>query len=226
MRDPASDRGRCRGHPFEEEYFGRTYRDYEAQNPPSKLAFYRRVAEEAVGATVRPRVLDVGCGPGLFLEALGPAWERFGTDVSRWAVAEARRRVPAASIECSSAEFAPFEGPFDLITAFDVLEHLPDPEGAISVLRKRLCPGGALLAVLPVYDGPAGVLVRLLDRDPTHLQKRGRGFWLGLLGRDLRVEDWTGIFRYLLPGRRYMHFATHGLRGVAPAILVRARNIG
>lgn len=209
--------------PFGAEYFGSVYRDYAAQNPPAKLAFYRRLAEHAVAGAVRPRVLEVGCGPGLFLGALGPAWERFGTDVSDWAVGEARRNVPGAVVEPSAAGAVPFDGLFDLVAAFDVLEHLPDPGAAVDALVRRLRPRGAMLAVVPVYDGPLGPLVRLLDRDSTHLQKRGRRFWLELLGQELNVETWTGVFRYLMPWRTYIHLPAAALRAVAPAVAILAR---
>lgn len=219
----AVNTGRAGPERFGADYFAHIYRDYAAQNPPGKLAFYRRLAERAAAGSSRPRLLEIGCGPGLFLEALDPVWQRFGTDVSQWAVAEARRRAPTASIEQAPAERIPFDGEFDVIAAFDVLEHLDRPELAIAEATQRLRPGGALLFVAPVYDGPAGLLVRLLDRDPTHVQKRSRRFWLDLASRRLEVEEWYGVFRYLMPWGWYWHRPTRALRRIAPAVAVVCR---
>ncbi len=205
------------------EYFRDVYRDYAAQNPPRKLAFYRGLADRAAGDRARPRLLEVGCGPGFFLAGLDPRFERFGTDVSAWAVTQARSRVPAAAIEQASAEAVPFSGEFDVAAAFDVLEHLPDPAAALAALDARVKPGGAIVFVVPVYDGPAGILVRALDRDPTHVQKHSRRFWLSLAAGRFRVEEWWGIFRYLLPRGPYVHVPSLRLRGLAPAIAVLAR---
>lgn len=222
-----SDGGRGTDSGYGADYFQKVYRDYAAQNPKRKLDYYAGLARAAAGTAPVPRLLEIGCGPGFFLEALGSDWERFGTDVSEWAVGEARRRVPGATLEITPAERIPltptFEGTFGVIAAFDVLEHLEDPEAAVASIAARLEPGGGFVFVVPVYDGPVGPVVRLLDRDPTHIQKRSRRFWLELAARHLSVESWRGVFRYLLPGRLYVHLPTRALRSIAPAIVVACR---
>lgn len=207
------------------EYFNEVYRDYAAQNPKEKLAYYSGLVRAAAGSVPAPRLLEIGCGPGFFLDALGPGWERFGTDISEWAVGEAKRRVPGASLQTAPAERIPFDGPFRVVAAFDVLEHLQDPEAVVSSIAAKLEPGGGLVFVVPVYDGPLGPIVRLLDRDPTHVQKRSRRFWLDLAARHLAVDGWSGVFRYLIPSRlgRYIHLPTRRLRAIAPAIAVVCR---
>jgi SAM-dependent methyltransferase len=207
------------------DYFEKVYRDYAAQNPKRKLAFYAALVRAAAGNATSPRLLEIGCGPGFFLEAAGAGWDRFGTDVSEWAVGEARRRVPEATIAVAPAEAIPFAGAFRAVAAFDVLEHLENPEAAVASVASKLEPGGALVFVVPVYDGPLGPVVRYLDRDPTHVQKRSRHFWLSLAGRHFSVESWRGVFRYLPPWRRYMHFPTRSLRRFAPAIAVTCRKV-
>lgn len=224
MPGRVSPGGAAAGRPsYGRDYFEAVYRDYAAQNPANKLDEYVRLAEEAARGIPEPSLLEVGCGPGFFLAALGSRWKRCATDVSDWAAAEAKRRSPESSVEVAPAERIPFDGPFDVAVAFDVLEHLPDPEAAVRSVAAKLRPGGVFLFVVPVYDGPVGPVVRLLDRDPTHLQKRGRRFWLELAGRSLALEDWWGVFRYLMPWGLYVHRPTRGLRQVAPAIVVRCR---
>ena len=87
-------------------------------------------------------------------------------------------------------------------------------------LRRSLTPGGIFLFVVPVYDGPMGPIIRTLDRDPTHVHKRSRAWWLELISRKFEVTSWTGIFRYLAGGRFYLHLPTRALRQVAPAIAI------
>jgi SAM-dependent methyltransferase len=209
--------------PFEERYFREVYPCYGRQNPPRKLAFYRSMAETALAGVAHPRILDIGCATGLFLASLDPRWQRFGCDVSAYAVSAARAQAPAACIEEGRATAIPFRERFDLVTAFDVLEHVPDLPAAEGSLRAALRPGGSLLFVVPVYDGPAGPLIRALDRDPTHVHTRSREFWLNWAGAFLHIERWLGIFRYLAPGNIYLHLPTVRLRRCAPAIAVLAR---
>jgi SAM-dependent methyltransferase len=208
---------------FERSYFEASYADYDRQNPPHKLAFYRRVAEGAVTGIARPRVLDLGCAFGRFLSVLDPAWQLHGVDVSEYAVRQARRALPRARLAVASAAAIPFGSRFDLITAFDVLEHIPALDVVRAGIGERLGPEGRLLFVVPVYTGVTGPLVRLLDRDVTHVHRRSRSFWLEWAGAVFDIVGWWGIYRYLLPGGHYWHWPTRRLRHVSPAIAVSAR---
>ncbi len=208
---------------FDRDYFETQYRDYARQNPPRKLDFYVAAAGRAVQEVARPRVLDIGCAFGLFLQRLGDRWDRTGVDASAYAIGRARATVPGVRFEVSPPGAMPVEGPFDLITAFDVLEHVAALDETLAWIARNLAPRGELLFVVPVYDGPAGLLVRLLDRDPTHVHKQGRGFWLRAAGRHLDPVDWVGVFRYLVAGRFYAHAAARAWRRFSPAIACRAR---
>jgi hypothetical protein len=86
-----------------------------------------------------------------------------------------------------------------------------------------LRPGGILLIVVPVYDGPLGPLVTLFDRDPSHVLKESRQYWLSCLSRHFEIIEWQGAFRKLLWGTRYMHLPTTSFRQIAPAIAIVAR---
>jgi SAM-dependent methyltransferase len=209
--------------PFDRRYFETQYRDYERQNPARKLEFYRRLAEAAAGGRDHPRILDVGCAFGHFLKHLGPRWGRCGVDASEYAVGRARDLVPEAEFEVSSGGGWGFAGPFDVVTALDVLEHVPVPEEALERFFSALRPGGGLVFAVPVYDGPTGPFIRILDRDPTHLHKQSRDYWLALASARFCVVDWWGIYRYLLPGGYYVHLVTRLGRRLTPAIACLAR---
>jgi hypothetical protein len=78
--------------------------------------------------------------------------------------------------------------------------------------------------VVPVYDGPLGPVVRMLDGDPTHVHKESRDFWLDWAGERFVIQEWCGVFRYLLPRGPYINWPTQALRRIAPAIAVVVRN--
>jgi SAM-dependent methyltransferase len=208
---------------FEREYFEANYRNYERQNPPWKLRFYRGLAERVAPPGRTPRVLDIGCAFGAFLSTLDPRWERFGADLSQFAIDRAASMVPGVTFVRADFDAIPFPGPFDIITSFDVIEHVPSLDRAASTIRSKLAPAGHLIFVVPVYDGPTGPIVTLLDKDETHLHKTSRAAWLGWAGRHFTVIDWWGIYRYLLPGGLYLHLPTRILRRFTPAIAVVAR---
>lgn len=215
---------------FEQGYFEANYRDYAAQNPPYKLAFYRRAIDQALERAGRGsdrggerlRLLDVGCGLGRFVASLPEdRWERHGTDLSAWAVERNREQWPAVDFRQAGATDRPFpEGSFDVITAFDVIEHVPDLVGVAGAVTAMLRPGGVFAFVVPVYDGLSGPLIRLLDKDPTHVHKEPRDFWLRWAAEHFTDLDWWGMLRYLLPGGRYLHVPTRAGRRHTPAILV------
>ena len=188
------------------------------------MRFYRKLAEKVVGDLQRPRVLDIGCAFGAFLSTLDTRWHMHGMDVSEHVVARARSAVPHARFETSGPLGIPFDGRFDLISAFDVIERVPSLEGVLDSVEEKLEARGHFLFVVPVYDGPAGPIVRPLDRDVTHLHKESRRFWLEWVTRRLDLVEWWGICRYLLPWGYYVHQPTRRLRAVAPAIAVLAQS--
>jgi 2-polyprenyl-3-methyl-5-hydroxy-6-metoxy-1,4-benzoquinol methylase len=100
-------------------------------------------------AAREPRVLDVGCGRGDFLRWLGEraaATRRHGIELDPERAREARRADPGARVAAGSVEtaLADLPGAFDLITLWDVFEHLTDPAQVLAALAARLAPGGAL----------------------------------------------------------------------------------
>ena len=218
---------------FDAGYFAANYRNYEAQNPERKLAFYHRCIREYLGSRAEAeavRLLDVGCGLGRFLGYLAhhePGWSLAGTDLSAWAVEQNRQRWPELDFRLAGATERPLEeGSQSVVTALDVLEHVPERDDALEAIEAMLAPGGLFVFVVPVYDGLSGPAIRLLDRDPTHVHKHGRAGWLAWAAERFEVLGWWGMLRYLLPapgGGLYLHWPTRALRAHTPAILVACR---
>ncbi len=99
------------------------------------------------------RVLDVGCGGGLFLRELRtPGMKVYGLDVSVEAASVALRQnnVPVAIGDLRAAPYP--QGSMDLITMYHVLEHVPDPASFLRAARGLLRPGGSLIAQVPNID--------------------------------------------------------------------------
>jgi SAM-dependent methyltransferase len=104
------------------------------------------------------RYLDVGCGSGGALavaRALG--WRTAGVEMDAAAADKARRFTDELHIgDVLSAPFA--SARFDLVTAFHVLEHVPDPVAAVRRMLDWLAPGGVLVVEVPNAGGLGATL--------------------------------------------------------------------
>jgi SAM-dependent methyltransferase len=209
---------------FDASYFQTNYPDYSAQNPARKMRFYANVIERYLVSGTPRRVCDLGCAFGRFLGWLDTEWQIFGIDISGFAVAEAARNNPRGVFKVASADAATIFGEtFGVVTAFDVLEHVPDLEAVAKSVKQVLVDSGLFVFVVPVYDGLSGPVIRRLDRDPTHIRKWPRSQWIDWAGSHFSVMAWTGILRYLLPGGYYLHMVTRVLREHTPAIIAVCR---
>lgn len=181
-----------RSHPF----WGRQRFDADkAARSPS----IRRHFTGVVAPLLRPtdRVLDVGCGAGIFLHLLAPhCRELTGVEVSPAFVARARedvaaRRLANVRVVEAGAERLPFaDASFDAVLVVDVLHHLTHIPEALAEIRRVLAPGGRLLVFEPNKLNPVLYLGCLLDRNEWGLLALGRpGLYRRLLSPYFRVES-------------------------------------
>lgn len=209
---------------FEDAYFEDIYGGaYDARNPK-----YKHRALLAALRMHQPsgRLLDIGCAYGKFLQVAAEegGYDLSGCDVSEHAAGIARERLAphGVHIEQGGVLDDPFPGEtFDVVTMFDVIEHVTDLGAAFAAVKGRLKGDGIFAFSVPVYDGPVGILVEAMDLDPTHVHKIGRDDWVKAAeGNGFDVLRWLGIVRYFVGKRFYLHLQTTTLRRHCPAILV------
>lgn len=123
-----------------------------------------------------PRVLDIGCGNGEFLQLLGAAGhEAVGVDIDP-AMVEQCRQQGLTAVEADVRTWLPTQaGHFDAIFSSNVIEHL-DAETVTTIVAgayTALRPGGLLLLGTP---NPESAIVHLYEywRDPTHVRLYNR----------------------------------------------------
>ena len=113
---------------------------------------HARFVAECARARLRGerRLLDIGCGNGTFLKAArGQGFTPHGMDVSARAV-EIARNLAGCQVKQGEIGSKLWEdSPFDLITMFHVLEHLPNPRMALNYAKELLRPGGMLILQVP-----------------------------------------------------------------------------
>jgi 2-polyprenyl-3-methyl-5-hydroxy-6-metoxy-1,4-benzoquinol methylase len=130
----------------------------ELVEDPVSTDFHRR--EAALNLAVlqrhaRPgRVLDVGCSTGLFVAAAHRAgWQASGVEYSPDS-SRIAREVYGLDVTTGALDpqmFAPKT--FDVVTFWDVIEHVPDPVATLRVAADMLVPGGLMVLKTPNVDG-------------------------------------------------------------------------
>lgn len=99
-------------------------------------------------------LLEVGCGTGFVLMACRQAFPELtlvGSDVYSEGFAFAERRVPGAQLAQMDACRLPFYDEFDVIGAFDVIEHIEDDTLALTEMFRAVKPGGGLMVTVPQH---------------------------------------------------------------------------
>lgn len=182
------------------------WKNWQASDFGQTTRYQRHYFPQEVARCERPlpagsRVLELGFGNGAFL-AWGrtQGWEMHGTEVNPPLVDAAR----AAGFEAMCTDtFAPLpDAQFDLVVAFDVLEHIPQPllPVVLRSIQRVLKPGGAFLARFPNADSPFGLANQ--HGDLTHVTAIGRGkvvYLANRLGAELTYVGaeaeplWVGV---------------------------------
>lgn len=138
--------------------------DYEAHvgTQKQRLGWLRRIdyrygIEKRYRAIMRHAqigwMLDVGCATGAFLDGMREhGWEVAGIEPSARAVTYAREELglPVQNTTLGAARLEPAS--LDLVTMWNVLEHLSDPQQALHRIREALRPNGLLVFAIPSVE--------------------------------------------------------------------------
>lgn len=98
--------------------------------------------------------LEIGCGTGFVLAAVAarfPRWRISGSEVLADGLAFASRRVPRARLFQMDARTMPFRAAFDVIGAYDVLEHIDDDARVLQEMHTALRPRGVAVLSVPQH---------------------------------------------------------------------------
>ena len=99
-------------------------------------------------------LLEVGCGGGFVLQRLRTRFPHMaftGGEPSLSALRLAHERLPDAALYHLRAEALPFEAEFDVVGAFDVLEHIENDRLALDQLFRATRPGGGMILTVPQH---------------------------------------------------------------------------
>jgi 2-polyprenyl-3-methyl-5-hydroxy-6-metoxy-1,4-benzoquinol methylase len=129
-----------------------------------RLHAFRRIARQI--SRLKPpaggRLLDVGAAAGFFLAAAREqGWKVEGIELSSWLSAWAKEKLDLTihTAPLASGQFPP--GHFDVVTLFDVLEHVEDPKTTVRTVREILKDDGLFVLSYPDWGS---IFARLLKR--------------------------------------------------------------
>ena len=132
--------------------------------------------------------LDIGCAFGYgvnVLRSLG--YDAWGTDVSSYGLIQGKERLKEnVFVVCDAQENLPFKKKFDLITCFEVLEHLVTPSRALQNMYDS--SDGIVLCTTPNKTVEKIVKKILKGFDKTHINVKTPSEWEELIRRTLKCR--------------------------------------
>jgi 2-polyprenyl-3-methyl-5-hydroxy-6-metoxy-1,4-benzoquinol methylase len=188
---------------------GNTYDKYGSTNPVVRrlMAGFERTLDELFVQAAPGTLLDVGCGEGVLVEK----WARrisgrvVGIDLddpllhAEWA----KRQVPNLEYRVMKAENLPFaDGEFEVATAIEVLEHVPDPEHTVAEIA-RVASRHLLVSVPrePLWRGlnmARGAYLKDLGNTPGHLNHWSKRAFVSLLSKHGTVVEARSPFPWTM----------------------------
>ena len=124
-------------------------------NPTLAYLYRRWLMRRLLQPVASGRFLEIGVGSGnIYEDLVGRGCRGLCLDLNPALIREHRQRCshPAGVVEFRAQDFFQVEGPFDLVLAFEVLEHYLDDRQCLARWRELLAPEGALLFSVPAHQ--------------------------------------------------------------------------
>lgn len=144
-------------------------------------------------------LLEVGCGTGFVLSGIAQAFPHAriaGSEVYTAGLAFAAKRLPCVELLQMDARKLPYEAEFDVVAAFDVIEHILADDLVLQNLYRAVKPGGGCLITVPQHQwlwspvDDAACHQRRYTRTELHAKVAAAGF---------RIVRSTSFVTLLLP---------------------------
>lgn len=140
-------------------------------------------------------ILDIGCGDGLFFESLSPYGRAEGVEPDESLISAGSEQASRIFVQPFDEQFQPGKR-YQLILMLDVLEHLPDPDGALRHATSLLEPDGTLLITVPAFRS----LWTQHDVLNKHFTRYTRNEFIQLASRcEVRVDECRYFYHWLFP---------------------------
>jgi 2-polyprenyl-3-methyl-5-hydroxy-6-metoxy-1,4-benzoquinol methylase len=189
---------------------GNSYDKYGSSNPIVRrlMGGFERSLDELLDRAAPRSLLDVGCGEGVLVhrwaQRLGDG-RLVGIDLEEDSIQAgwAEHRAPNLEYRVMEAAELPFaDGEFDLASAIEVLEHLPDPEHTLSEMAR--CAATHLLVSVPreplwrMLNLARGAYWSELGNTPGHLNHWSKRSIVELLSRHGEVVEVRSPFPWTM----------------------------
>jgi len=142
---------------------------------------------------------EVGCGTGFVLKGVResrPDLHLAGSEIFGDGLAFARARLPGVDLYQMDARQIPFEREFDVIGAFDVLEHIVEDDAALRQMFRATRPGGGFLVTVPQHR----FLWSAIDKHSMHQRRYSRAELRRKVDQaGFRIQRVTSFISLLLP---------------------------
>ena len=150
------------------------YKRYETQPPELHAGYHKGFLRSSPVFPKNTRVLDLGCGTGVFIAELQKrGYEVWGVDFNKKAIEAAKNYYGLKNVYAMSFDNffkLPDLPQFEIITFFEVIEHLDDPLEFIQKSAKLLEPNGRIILSIPSRERIMSNVVKW-DFPPNHLTR-------------------------------------------------------
>ena len=189
---------------------GNTYDKYGSTNPVVRrlMAAFERTLDELLGRAAPSSLLDVGCGEGVLVHKWAqryPQARLVGIDLEAPDIQAgwAQRQAPNLEYRVNKAERMPFaDDEFDVATAIEVLEHVPDPAHTVAEMA-RVADRHLLVSVPrePLWRAlnmARGAYLKDLGNTPGHVNHWSKRSFVELLSRHGEVVEARSPFPWTM----------------------------